>query len=125
MNNQAKIVIGAMAALAAILAVGLAVSLASDDGMGMGGGMSMSDANHSMGMMQAMGDMDSDAVLEHMRQVLGEDGYQRMLAHMQDHRNGGEMPSGASIDDMMHRMMDGMMQQLPGDNGGSTPMGPR
>lgn len=121
MNNQAKIVIGAIAALAAILAIGLAVSLANDDDMGMGAGMSMSNGNHSMGMMQAMGDMDSDAMLEHMRQVLGEDGYQRMLAHMQDHRNGGEMPSGASIDDMMHRMMDGMMQQLPGDNGGSTP----
>ena len=125
MNYRAKIIIGALAALTAILAIGLVVSLASDDDMGMGGGMSMSGSNHSMAMMQAMGDMNSDAMLEHMRQVLGEEGYQRMLAHMKDHRNGASIPSGSSLDDMMHRMMDGMMQQMPADGGGNMPMSPR
>ena len=78
MNNQAKVIIGALAALAAVLAIGLVVSLASDDDMGMGVGMGMNNSdNHSMGMMQAMGNMDSEEMLEHMRQVLGDDGYQR------------------------------------------------
>ena len=125
MNNQAKIIIGALAALAAVLAIGLVVSLASDDDMGMGAGMGMNNSNHSMGMMQAMGNMDSEEMLDHMRQVLGEDGYQRMLSHMRDHRNGAAMPSGSSLDDMMHRMMDGMMQQMPDDSGSNMPMGPR
>ena len=119
MNQQAKIIIGALSALAIVLVIGLVVSLAmDDDDMDMNG-------NHSMGMMQAMGNMDSDAMLKHMREVLGEDGYQRMLGHMREHRNGVSTPSGSSVDDMMHRMMDGMMQQMPADSGGNMPMSPR
>ena len=119
MTQQAKVIIAALAAIAVGLAIGLVVSLAiDDDDMDMNG-------NHSMGMMQSMGNMDSDAMLEHMREVLGEDGYQRMLGHMREHRNGAATPSGSSIDDMMHRMMDGMMQQMPADSGGNMPMGPR
>ena len=115
----------ALAALAAILAIGLVVSLASDDDMGMGGNMGMNNGNHSMAMMQAMGNMDSDAMLDHMRQILGEEAYQRMLSHMEDHRNGTPMTGNSAIDQMMHGMMDGMMQQMPDDSGGNMPMGPR
>jgi len=118
MTHQARIIIAALSALAVVLAIGLVVSLAVNDGDNQG---NMSD-NHSMGMMQSMGDMDSNDMLEHMREILGEDGYQRMLGHMQDHRNGSAMPSGSSIDDMMHRLMDGMMQQMPDDSGGNMPM---
>ena len=83
---------------------------------------SIGSKNASMGMMQAMGDMDSDAMLVRMREVLGEDGNQRMLTHMQDHRSG--MPSrGASpdVDGLMHQLMDGMMQQMPDDDGHRMP----
>jgi hypothetical protein len=119
MNQQTKFIIAGMSVLVVALAIGLAVSLAMDDDM-------HADANgdHFMGMMQSMGNMDSDDMLGHMREVLGEDGYQRMLSHMQDHRNGAAMPGGSSIDDMMHRMMDGMMQQMPADSGGNMPMAP-
>jgi len=120
MNQQAKIIIAALSALAVVLAIGLAVSLATDDD----DMHTNASGNHLMGMMQSMGNMDSDAMLDHMREALGEDGYQRMLGHMQEHRSGAAMPGGSSIDDMMHRMMDGMMQQMPADSGGNMPMGP-
>lgn len=119
MNQQAKIIIAALSALAVILVIGLAVSLAMDgDDM-----HTNANGDHFMGMMQSMGNMDSDAMLEHMREVLGEDGYQRMLSHMREHRSGAAMPTGSSIDDMMHRMMDGMMQQMPADSNNVMPMG--
>ena len=121
MNQQAKIIIAALTALAVVLVLGLVVSLAMDDD----DMQTNMNGSHSMGMMQGMGNMNSDAMLEHMRAVLGEDGYQRMLGHMREHRNGAAMPNGSSIDDMMHRMMDGMMQQMPADSGGNMPMGPR
>jgi len=121
LNQQAKLIIAALTVLVVVLAIGLVVSLAMDDDE-MDTNM---NGNQSMGMMQAMGDMDSDAMLGHMREVLGEDGHQRMLGHMREHRNGTAMPSGSSIDDMMHRMMDGMMQQMPADRGGDMPMSPR
>jgi hypothetical protein len=120
LNQQAKIIIAGLSILAIVLAIGLAVSLAmGDDDM-----HTNANGNHYMGMMQSMGNMDSNAMLDQMREVLGEDGYQRMLSHMQDHRNGAAMPTGSSIDDMMHRMMDGMMQEMPDDSGGNMPMGP-
>ena len=77
-----------------------------------------------MGMMQAMGDMDSDALLTHMHEVLGEDGYERMLEHFRDHRSGGPMTGDAAVDGMMHQMMDGMLQQMPDDSGQMMPMMP-
>ena len=70
-----------------------------------------------MGMMDAMGDMDSGTFVEYMRDVLGEDGFGRMLDHMREHRDGGPMTGDPTIDDMMHRMMDGMMEHMPADNG--------
>jgi len=123
MNNQAKIIIGALGALAVVLAFGLVVSLASDDNMG--SNMSRNSGNQSMAMMQAMGNMDSDAMLDHMRQILGEEAYQRMLSHMEGHRNGTPMTGNSAFDQMMHGMMDGMMQQMPDASGGNMPMGPR
>jgi len=120
MNRQAKIIITGLSALTIVLVIGLAVSLAMDDDEM----HTDANGNHFMGMMQSMGNMDSDAMLDHMQEVLGEDGYQRMLSHMREHRNGAAMPSGSSIDDMMHRMMDGMMQQMPADSSGNMPMVP-
>lgn len=81
----------------------------------------MGGGNATMQMMQAMGNMDSDAMLTHMREVLGEDGYQRMLKHMQEHRAGGPMTANPAIDGMMHQMMDGMLQQMPDDGGRMMP----
>ena len=127
MNKQAKVIIAALSALSLALAVGLGVSLASgDDGVDTSMGMGMnSNSNHPLGMMQAMGNMNSNGMLDHMKEILGADAYQRMLGHMRDHRIGASMPNGSSIDDMMHRMMDGMMQQMPDDRGGNMPMMPR
>ena len=73
-------------------------------------------ANDYMGMMRSMGRMDSDDMLARMRSILGEQDYQKMLAHMAAHRAGGPMRDDAGIDGMMHRMMDGMMQQMPPDS---------
>ena len=127
MNTQAKVIIAVLSALSIALLVGLGASLAMDDhGMDTSMGMGMNtNTNHPMGMMQAMGNMNSNAMLDHMKEVVGDDGYQRMLGHMRDHRNGAAMPNGSSFDDLMHRMMDGMMQQMPDDKGGNMPMMPR
>ena len=121
MTQQAKIIIAGLSAIIVALVIGLGFSLAMDDDdmdMGMNG-----NNNHPMGMMQAMGNMNSDAMLDHMREVLGADGYQRMLGHMREHRNGAQMPNGSSVDDMMHRMMDGMLQQMPNDTNNMMPGG--
>jgi hypothetical protein len=123
MNQQAKIIIAGLGAVAVALGVALTVSFASGNDIGMSG---MTSGDPYMGMMQSMGNMDSDAMLEHMREILGEDGYQRMLAHMADHRNNAAPTTGPTgVDDIMHRMMDGIMQQMPADSGGNMPMSPR
>jgi hypothetical protein len=63
-------------------------------------------------------------MLGHMREVLGPEGYQRMLDHIAEHRRGGGM-HGLGIDGIMHQMMDGMMQQMPADRNNVMPMMPR
>jgi hypothetical protein len=98
------------------LAVALAVVLATDDD-------GADDDVHAMGngyagMMGAMAMMDSDAMLERMREVLGEDGYEAMLQHMQDHRDGSAGAMGPGADGMMHQLMDGMLSMMPADSGG-------
>ena len=124
MTQQPKIIIAGLSAIIVALVIGLGFSLAMDgDDMDGNGMMGNTGNNHSMGMMQAMGNMNSDAMLEHMREVLGSDGYQRMQSHMREHRNGAQMPNGSSVDDMMHRMMDGMMQQMPDDRNNMMPGG--
>ena len=122
MNTQAKIIVAGLTAGVAVLAIAFAVALLSDDDDGVG---HMNQVSGYMGMMQSMGNMDSDRMLAAMRDVLGADGYQRMLDHIAEHRKGGQMAGNASMDSMMHQMMDGMMQQMPADSGGNMPMGPR
>ena len=107
MNTRTTIAIGGLVAAVVAFGVGLGVVFATDDEAGDG----------SMGMMDAMGDMDSGTFVEYMRDVLGEDGFGRMLDHMREHRDGGPMTGDPTIDDMMHRMMDGMMEHMPADNG--------
>ncbi|TAK75794.1 MAG: hypothetical protein EPO16_08400 [Dehalococcoidia bacterium] len=119
MDTRARAIVGVLGATVIVLAVALVVVIARDDdgSTAMHGGTT----TPSMGMMRAMGNMDSDAMLTHMRDVLGNDGYQRMLKHMQGHRAGGPMAGDPAIDGMMHQMMDGMMQQMPDDSGGMMP----
>lgn len=103
-----RLIIGVLALTAAGLAVTLGVVLASEDddsdrvSPGMGG---------FAGMMQAMGSMDSEAMLTHMRPVLGEEGFARMQEHIRDH-NSGQMGANGEMDQTTHAMMDGMMGQM-------------
>lgn len=125
MTAQTRIIVGGLLAAVVALGVVLGVVLATDDGNGDGGSMPhATDTDDGfMGMMGAMAGMDSDAMLSHMRDVLGEDGYQWMLAHFQEHRDGGPMTSDPEVDDMMHRMMDGMLQHMPADSDNIFPPG--
>jgi len=124
MNTQTKVVISILTAVVVALGVTLGVVLANGDGDGGGASQGMMDSDDSFtGMMGAMGSMDSDAMLSHMRDALGEDGFQRMLAHFQEHRDGGPMTGDAEVDDMMHQMMDGMMQHMPADSDNIFPPG--
>lgn len=123
MNTQAKLIIAVLGALGVALAVTLGVVIATDDDDMMSGQGHRDGDDHFQGMMGAMGSMDSDDMLEHMRQVLGEDGYQRMLNHMADHRDGGPMTGDTDVDEMMHQMMDGMMQHMPADQNDIMPPG--
>lgn len=111
--------------------VGLVVVLAlAVAGLGVALGVALSDGDsdsHSAdsgypGMMMAMGNMDTSVMLERMKEVLGPDGFQKLMDHM---RNEAGMPAtaGAGIDQMMHRMMDGMLSQMPMDSAGQLPSG--
>ena len=124
MNNQAKIVVGALVAAVVGLGIAVGVMAAGDnhDSVAMGSHMGGND-NGYQGMMGAMGSMDHDDMLKHMREVLGEDGYQRMLAHLADHRNGTPMTGNTGVDEMMHTMMDGMMGRMPVGGGTVLPPG--
>jgi hypothetical protein len=115
MNTQARVIIGVLGAVAVALAVTLGVVIAMDDDDMMANRDHMTSGDSYAGMMQAMGDMNSDAMLAHMQDVLGADGYRRMIDHMNEHRAGGPMTGDAGIDEMMHSMMDGMMQHMPAD----------
>ena len=125
MNTQVKMIVGIL--VAAVVGLGITVGVMAA-GDGHNGNTTMAD--HTMGndtgyvgMMGAMGSMDSDDMLKHMREVLGEDGYQRMLAHLADHRNGAPMTGNAAVDQMMHSMMDGLMQNMPMGSGTVLPPG--
>ena len=124
MNRPSWLVIGGLSAAVVVLSVALAIVVVRDDPdtvdtaqMPMGGGY--------MGMMQAMGRMDSDVMLTHMRDVLGDEDYELMLAHLEEHRRGGPMTRHPEVDEMMHRMFDGMLELMPADRGGVMPMRPR
>ena len=107
MNTRTTIAIGGLLVASVAFGVGLGVVFATDDEAGDG----------SMGMMDAMGDMDSGAFVEQMRDVLGEDGFGRMLDHMREHGAGGPMTGDPTIDDMM---MDGMMEHMQTESGVMT-----
>ena len=102
------------------LVVTVGVMAASDDGRNdsMSGHM---DDDAYKGMMGAMAGMDSNDMLDHMQDVLGDEGYQQMLGHFADHRDGGLMAGDPAVDQMMHSMMDGMMQHMPSDSGNVLP----
>ncbi len=129
MITPARVTIGALLVAVAGLGVALGIVLATDDDDDDDGHM-MNQGQGIPGMMSAMADMDSDAMLAHMKEVLGEDGFQRMQQHFQDHPAGGAMTGMTDIDQMMHAMMDGMMAEMPMDannmmprsGGGGTPV---
>ncbi len=123
MNTPARIFIGGLLVAVVGLGVALGVVLAtgsSDDGDRATTRM-MNSNDGFAGMMQAMDMMDSDSMLSHMRDVLGEAGYQRMLDHFREHQNGTAITQDPAIDQMMHEMMDGMLQHMPMDSGGMMP----
>ena len=108
---RTQIAIGALAAIAAALAVALGVTLANADDGNDHVAMMMGQPGYS-GMMGAVGSMNSEAMLQHMKEVLGEDAFNRMQQHLRDHWSGGAMMDDAQVDQMMHGMMDGMMTQM-------------
>lgn len=127
MNTTAKAVIGLLATAVIALGITLGVVIASDNGDGDGVTMMdrdgmMNGGDSFMGMMTSMGSGDSEQMLRHMRDILGEDGYERMMGHFQDHGE-GMMTGDGALDGMMHRMMDGMMQHLSDDGGDALPPG--
>jgi hypothetical protein len=123
MNTQARVIVGVLGAVAVALAVTLGVVIAMDDDDMMADRGHINGDDSYAGMMQSLGEMDSDAMLIHMQAVLGADGYRRMIAHMNDHRTGGPMTGDATIDRMMHSIMDGMMQHMPADANNIMPPG--
>ena len=117
MSRNAKLLVGGLSAAVVALAVALSISLASEHGDDHG-----STSGHGyMGVMQAMGNMNSDQMLARMKEVLGPDAYQMMLDHMAQHRQ-GQAAGNSTVDGMMHQMMDGMMQEMPDDGGHHMPM---
>lgn len=112
----------------ATMAVGLVASAANGTGNNTTGGMSgmsgmpMNTNDPYVGMMQAMGGMNSDAMLAHMRDVLGEEGYRRMQDHWRNHRASGPMTGDPAVDEMMHQMMDSVMQRMPADRDRMLPL---
>ena len=125
MKTRTTIAIGGLLAVVVGLGVALGVVLATDDANDAGSvAHRMAAGDGSLGMMVAMGDMDTDGFVDHMRDVLGEDGFGRMLDHLREHQDGGLMTGGQAADDMMHRMMDGVMEHMPADKGGVMPSDP-
>ena len=114
MNRKAKAIVVTLVAALLGLSATVAVLAASGDEGNMNGRM---DGNQ--GMMGTMESMDSDAMMVYMRDVLGEEAYQRMLDHCADAQNGTMMPDDPGAGQMMGSMMDGTMQ----DGGGITSPG--
>lgn len=124
MNQRAKVIIGALIVIVLIMGATLAVAVSRNNNNATG----VREQEHMHGgdaytaMMQAMGEMNADAMLAHMREVLGEDGYRRMLEHWRNHRAGAPMADSAGVDEMMHQMMDAMMQRMPPDRDHTLPL---
>lgn len=107
------------AVAAVVIAVaGLLAAVAIADG----DGMPHNDQDNYSGMMAAMHEGDSTDMAAHMREVLGEQGFDEMMGHMADHA-AGSMMDDSTMDVMMHQMMDGMMQGMMdemGEMGGNS-----
>ena len=92
MNTQARVIIAALGAIIVGLVVVIGVmAVSGNDDDGHVAGDMMSGHYGYMGMMGAMGRVDCEDMLTHMQEVLGEDDYQRMLAHMAEHQSGSMM----------------------------------
>ena len=78
MNTQAKVVIGALAAVVAALTVTLGIVLASGDG----GGDSNSARTTGGPGYGMMGDSNWAEMQDYMRDAMGDDAYQGMLNHI-------------------------------------------
>ena len=121
MITPTRVLIGVLAVAVVGLGIALGVALATDDD-GSGDHM-MSQGDGFAGMMSAMGETNSDAMLTHMKEVLGDDGYNRMQQHFRDHQSGAPTSGMTDIDQMMHTMMDGMMAEMPADSNDILPVG--
>lgn len=109
MIRKTKAIVVTLVAALLGLSATVAVLAASGDDGDMNGRM---DGNQ--GMMSTTESMDSDAMMVYMRDVLGEEAYQRMLDHFADQQYGAMMPDDPGAGQMMGSMMDGTMQ----DGGG-------
>jgi hypothetical protein len=117
MTTRVKAIIGVLSAAVIVLTVALGFVLMDghdDEHMGRS-----NDGYH--GMMQAMGNMNTDQMLSMMRSILGEEGFKAMQQHMAEHRNGMQSMYDGTPGGMMHQMMDGMMQRMPDDQHGTMP----
>lgn len=119
MNTQAKVLVGFLSALVITLAMTLGVALTRGDDDNPSVAHSP-DGDQFAGMLEAIASMDSAAMLGHMKEILGDEGYQRMVSHMDKHQSGSKS-NDADVDRMMHKVMDGMMGHMPAEPGQVLP----
>ncbi|HXH23237.1 MAG TPA: hypothetical protein VNN10_14525 [Dehalococcoidia bacterium] len=104
MVGGTQIVVGGLAAVALTLAVALGVVLAVDDH----DRWHAMDGAHHGAMPGGMEFSDWAAMQQRMREVMGDEAYQRMLGHMTDHA-------------AMHGMMHGATPAMPMTPGWTMP----
>lgn len=107
MTSQTKAIMTVLAGGVVILAILFAVAAVD----AWGGDMHNDDGDSYMGMMGAMGEMDSGDMMTHMRDMMDDETFAQMQEHMATHES-MPMTSGMSTDGMMHQMMDGMMDHM-------------
>ena len=134
MITLSRALVGGLAVVVLTLGIALSVALAKGNngstgvmatnmggpGNGAAGMMSTTAGMDSTAMMSAMAGMDSTAMLAHMKEILGEDGFNRMQQHFQAAGTDPSMTGMTATDQMMHKMMAGMMTGAPA-NPGMTP----
>jgi hypothetical protein len=114
--NRQILIAGVVAVLVAVVAITMAIGVVI--------GTAIDDDHHDriserdgddpfLGMMGAMGGLDTDDMLGHMGEVLNDEDYALMLEHMEEHREGDATGNASGVDGMMHRMMDGMLGHMP------------
>ena len=115
MITRTRTIVGVLSAAVIGLGIALGVALADDDEPD---GHMMDDGQGVKEMTSAMASVDSDAMLAHMKEVLGEDGFNRMQDHF---RSGTPVDGMTEMDGMMHKMMEGMMAEMPAGSNDSLP----